>query len=224
MKMMTLALASLVVACTGSVDDLPTDPEGNIPPPGSTSSGDGDTFDHENDQISPWDLLQRIQEQGPPEFTSHMHGCVKMRVATIGRVLKSLGVNTANKTALSAGELYTDGQDALGAPSYANRIRENLAIQTSGSSRLFDIFAAAAPEIITAMPTVARCNVGGTAAAMFDTAGTSCLKSGVSCLLGYPASDVQVSLCTQTIAKASTPVIGKNMAVAVILAAANTCE
>ena len=224
MKMMTFAFASLLVACTGSVDGTATDPDGNIPPPGSTSSGDGDTFDHENDQISPWDLLQRIQEQGPPEFTARMHGCPKVRVATVGRILKGLGVNTANKTALSAGELYTDGQDALGASNYANRIRENLGIQTSGSSKLFDIFAAAAPEIITAMPTLARCMVGTTPAAMFDTAGTSCVASGVSCLLGVPASVVQVALCTQTIAKSSTKTIGQNMAVAVILAAGNTCE
>ena|SRR3984885_7758135 len=223
MKRIGITLASLmVVACTGTVDS--TDPGGNVPPPGSTSGSDGNTFDHDNDQISPWDLLARIQLEGPPEYTAHVHGCPKIRVANLGNLLTTIGVKMPNTVQLSAGELYADGTDALGGPNYVNRIRENIQIQTSGASKEFDIFAAAAPEVIAAMPTNAACMVGGTPAALFDSTGTMCQVSGVSCLIGYPATAEHIALCNETIAKASTPTIGKQMAVAVLLAAGNTCE
>src|SRR5262249_47290306 len=125
----------------------PTQP----PPPGSTSSGDNSqTFDHDNNGISPWDLLARLTQEGPPRYTSRVHSCSKVRYKTLGNVLTSVGINPTNATALSAGDLYTNGFNALGGPNYANRIRENIALTTSGSSREFDIFAAGAPEVITA--------------------------------------------------------------------------
>src|SRR5262249_38728957 len=136
----TLAILASTVLATACTDEATT----NAPPPGSTSGDTNTTFDHENDGISPWDLLDRLTKEGPPRYTAHMHSCSKVRYRTLGQVLTQVGVNTANTTALSAGDLYRSGFNALGGPNYANRIRENILITTSGASREFDIFAAAA--------------------------------------------------------------------------------
>ena len=152
-----LAATAAVPACSNSLDILrrPAVDAGVtnnvLPPAQSTTGGSGDTFDHDNNQISPWDLVNRLEIEGPPSFTSHMHSCSKVRYGNLGRVLASLGVNTTNATKLSAGELYTDGFSAMGGPDYANRVRENIDIfDRSQAPRCaeFDIFAAAAPEVI----------------------------------------------------------------------------
>lgn len=223
---LTLLVASLgfASACTDdSVDD------GSTPPSGSTAGNEDTTFDHMNDGISPWELLDRLQKEGPPSFTSHMHSCAKVRYATFGRVLTSLGVanvNGANPGAVTAPGLYQGGDNAMGAPNYANRIRENIGISTSGASRAFDIFAAAAPEIITAIPTLDRCKVGGptgSPASLFN-ASNQCEASGITCLIGVPAEAAHLELCNLTIQRASTPAVGQRLAVAALLAAAYTCE
>lgn len=196
----------------------------NPPPPGGTSSGEeGNTFDHMNDGISPWDLVDRLAKEGPPRYTSHVHSCSKVRYATLGNVLTSLGVNTANATALSAGKLYRDGFNAMGGENYDNRIRENIAISTSAASRIFDIFAAAAPEVITAVPTLTRCQVAGAPAVLFDGSNV-CQASGITCLIGSPATQQHVDICNISVTSATTPDIGKRIAVAALLAAAYTCE
>ncbi|HTL84511.1 MAG TPA: hypothetical protein VL856_04970 [Acidimicrobiia bacterium] len=213
---MTILVASFgAVACSTDVNDEPS----NTPPPGSTSGDESTTFDHENDGYSPWELIDRLAKEGPPRYTSKVHSCPKVRYATLGNVLKSLGVNTANATQLSAGQLYTSGFNAMGGASYANRVRENISVTTSGASREFDIFAAAAPEIITAMPTLARCN----GAAMFD-ASNQCRADGITCLIGQPALPAHLDFCNLTVTSASDVTVGKNIAVAAILAAAYTCE
>ena len=211
-----LAASVLAPACT---DNLKGDP--NAPPPGSTTGSENNTFDHDNDQISPWDLLQRIEVEGPPEFTAHMHSCPKVRYETLGNVLAALGVNITNTTALTAGELYMDGYNALGGPNYPNRIRENIALTTSGASKEFDIFAAAAPEIMAAFTagTIAGCPN----AVMFNADGT-CNASGIQCMIGTVPQTEHLDYCNLTIQNASSPTIGQPMAVAAILAAAYTCE
>ena len=98
-------------------------------------------------------------------------------------MLTSVGVNPANTTALSAADLYRTGANAIGAPNYANRIRENIGITTSGASREFDIFAAAADEIIAKVPTLTRCQTNGTPAVLFDAA-DQCDPTGISCIIG----------------------------------------
>src|SRR2546421_8438047 len=94
-----LAASALASACT---DDGNTQPDPN--PPGSTTGDPSNTFDHANDTISAWDLLDRLQKEGPPRYTSHVHSCPKVRYRTLSAVLKSVGVNVANTTALSAGQ------------------------------------------------------------------------------------------------------------------------
>ena len=211
-----LAASVLAPACT---DNLKSDP--NAPPPGSTTGSENNTFDHSNDQISPWDLLQRIEIEGPPEFTAHMHSCPKVRYHTLGTVLAGFGVNITNTTALSAGDLYATGFNALSGPNYPNRIREGLALTTSGASKEFDIFAAAAPEIMAAFTgnKIAACP----GAVMFNSDGT-CNATGVQCLIGTVPQTEHLDYCNLTVKGASTTAIGQQMAVAALLAAAYTCE
>ena len=221
--LMTMLVASLGFTAACSTDDPGLDEDGNAPPPGSTVGGEGNTFDHMNGGISPWELVDRLTKEGPPRYTSRVHSCPKVRYATLGNVLRSVGVNTANTTNLSGGQLYRDGDNAMGAPNFANRIRENISVSTSGASRLFDIFAAAAPEVIAAVPTLQRCQTNGQPAALFN-ANDQCEASGITCLLGVPAQAAHLDLCNLTIQRASTPDVGKRLAVAALLAAAYTCE
>lgn len=214
----TLAILASTVLASACTDEVPTE---NTPPPGSTSGNEETTFDHDNDYISPWELLDRLTKEGPPRYTSHVHSCAKVRYKTLGNILQSLGVNTASTTALSAGDLYRNGYNALGGANYANRIRENIMITTSGASREFDIFAAAADEIQTAFEsgTIARCP----GAQLFDAANT-CRPEGITCLIGAPATSRHLDYCNLTVSSASTVTVGKRLAVAAMLAAAYTCE
>jgi hypothetical protein len=209
-----------VAACADSLDD----PQPNTPPPGTTSGSDGNTFDHDIDAVSVWDLIKRLSDEGPPSFTSHVHSCAKVRYATLGNVLTSLGVDLASTTPLSAAVLYQQAASAYGSPNYANRLRENIAITTSGASAEFDIFAAAADEVTAALTTLPRCQIGGAPGpALFD-ANNNCNADAISCLIGVPAQPGHVDVCNKSVTNASDPTIGKRLAVAALLAAAYTCE
>src|SRR6266550_2057922 len=137
--MTRLGYMLMSILVVGACDDGLTDGSTNTLPPGSTTGGPGNTFDHPEDQTNPFDLIARLQAEGPPSYTSHVHSCAKVRYTTLGTVMVSVGMNPANATALSAGDLYTTGYNALGGSNYANRIRETIAITTSGASREFDI-------------------------------------------------------------------------------------
>jgi len=221
-KHLTILVASLGLFAACASDETTTTDD-NTPPPGSTTGGEDTTFDHDNSGFNPFDLLDRLAKEGPPRFTARVHSCPKVRYRTFGNVLTSLGVNVADATALSAGQLYSSGYNAMGGPNYAVRIRENLNITTSSASREFDIFAAAADQIVTAMPTLARCQVGGVGANMFD-ASNACLADGIQCLTGQPATVAHIEFCNITVSSASDVATGKRIAVAALLAAAYTCE
>lgn len=214
----TLAILASSVLASACTDEIETT---NTPPAGATSGNQETTYDHDNSGISPWELLERLQQEGPPSFTSRIHSCSKVRYRTLGTVLTSLGVNVANTTQLSAGDLYRNGFNALGGPNYANRIRENIAITTSGASREFDIFASASDEIINAFTngTIARCPQ----ATLFDGS-NSCRPDGITCLIGAPATTQHLDFCNLTVTSASDVTVGKRLAVATMLAAAYTCE
>lgn len=224
---LTLLLgASLsLAACSDSIETPPADdgPGGDTTGEGTTGGLDN-TFDHDNDSISVWDLINRLTVEGPPSFTSHMHSCSKVRYATLGNVLTSLGVNTADTAQFSAGALYKAAATSMGVANYTQRTREVISLSTSGMSSAFDIYAAGATTITAALATSDRCKVAGVnGPALFDAA-NKCNIDAISCLLGQPATQAHVELCELTITKASTPDIGKNIAVAALLAAANTCE
>lgn len=220
----TLAILASSVLASACTDEVPPTEE---LPPGSTTGDQDTTFDHDNSGISPWELLDRLQQEGPPSYTSRVHSCPKIRYRTLGTVLRSFGVNvpaTSTPTDVTAGGLYNNGFNALGGPNYANRIRENIGIATSGASREFDIFAAASDEIITAFatqtaPMVARCP----GAQLFDST-DKCRPEGISCLIGAPATTRHLDYCNLTVTSASDVTVGKRLAVATLLAAAYTCE
>jgi hypothetical protein len=193
--------------------------------PQTSSGGQDNTFNHDNgDEIDPFQVLARIQQEGPPEISSRLHSCQKMKYETLGTVLTSLGVDMSKQsTPPSAGQLYQGGSQAMGAPNYLARVAEATENTTAGATKLFDIFTQAAPEIIAAMPNQAQCQVAGQPTQMFDANG-QCTQAGISCLTGAPASQAQVDLCNQALTQASSSALGQQIAVATILAAAHTCE
>jgi hypothetical protein len=229
----TLAILASSVLASACTDDLPASTSDQTD--GTTSGGAGDTFDHDDTQtISPWDLLNRLETQGPPEYTAHVHACPKVKYANLGNVLAQVGTDMTGSAGdtTSANQLYLNGASALGAADYSNRIRENIAITTSGMSREYDIFAAAAPSIITAFQSLSTATPNAALAARCGTAQlfntsttpTTCNADGISCLIGVNASSDYVNYCNLTIQNASSDALGQQMAVAVVLASAYTCE
>ena len=98
-------------------------------------------------------------------------------------------------------------------------MRETIDIGLATTAKLFDIFVQAAPEIIANMPARAEC--GGVQ--LFD-ASDHCVARGISCLIGVPATAQHVAICNETITRAADVDSGKRLAVAVLAAAAHTCE
>jgi hypothetical protein len=171
----------------------------------------------------PFTELERLQREGPPRYASRVHSCAKLRYRTLGNVLASRGVNLAATGELAAGNLYARGGPALGAPSYATRVRENIDLGLATTAKMFDLYVQAAPEIIANLPNRPECQVNGKPAPLFDAA-NHCLTDGVSCLLGVPATATHLEVCNQTISRAADVETGKRLAVAVLAAAAHTCE
>ena len=102
-------------------------------------------------------------------------------------------------------------------------MRETIDPGLATTAKLFDIYVQAAPEIIRNLPGRPECQVGGVGAPVFD-AQDRCLADGVSCLIGVPASAAHLEICNHTVADAADPETGKRLAVAVLAAAAHTCE
>jgi hypothetical protein len=216
----TTVLLAALVGCVGTGPDDGEAP----PPPGTTVGGEDNTFDHDNNaDLDPFELLDRLQQEGPPKYSSRVHGCTKLRYRTIGNVLTSRGVDTASTTALSAGDLYNTGRSALGGPNYGARIRENIDITTSGASRLFDIFVQAAPEIIANLSSRPECQIAGVGAQLFNSS-NQCMAEGITCLLGVPAAPGHLELCNYAVMHTADVEAGKRIAVASLLAAGHTCE
>src|SRR5262249_27023270 len=148
--------------------------------------------------------------------------CDKLPYRTLGRLLSSRGVDLTAQGANgipSAGQLYAGGAQALGAPNYDARVAEAIEPTAAGATKLLDIFVQAAPEIIA--------NIGNTTAcpgAQIIDAQGRCDADGLTCLLGYPATDQHLALCNQALAAASTPQVGQTIAIASLLSAAHTCE
>lgn len=160
---------------------------------------------------------------GPAEVTARLHGCPKMKYETLGRVLASRGVDLGAAGATSAGALWRTGDQALGAAQYGARVAESLELTTASASRLFDIFVQAAPELIAQMPARPECTVGGEGTRMFGDGG-HCTPDGIACLTGMPATPAQLEMCNEMVARASSPEVGRTLAVAALAAAAHTCE
>ena len=212
-----LAVTSLGACTDDSTTEAPPLPEGNA------SGGTDNTFDHPQTNIDPFELLERAKNEGPPRFAARVHKCPKLQVGTMGRMLTSRGVNMGSTAALSAGKLFADGDQALGAPNYGARQREARELSTATASKMFDIYVQAAPEIIANLPSRDECKVAGVGTRMFNDA-NQCTADGITCLIGVPATAAHIEVCNLTVQRASNVDKGKLIAVATLLAAANTCE
>ncbi len=219
-------LVAALVGCTDSPAPKEPGPTNLTQPtsPPATSGSTDTTFDHQNDlDVDPFALLAQMQEDGPPEFSARLHSCPKMKYQTIGRLLASRGIDLGNANPDSAGNIWSSSDQALGVANYAARVPEQTELTTASAAKLFDIFVAAAPEIIANMPNRAECMIGGVGTQMFDASG-QCTLDGISCLIGSPATLTHVQLCNVILTQASTPELGKIIAVASLAAAAHTCE
>ena len=193
------ASAAGALGCTGELDGI------GMPPP------------------DPFTELERLQREGPPRYSSRVHGCPTLRYRTLGNVLASRGVDLTATGELTAGNLYARGAAALGAPNYAARARETVELGLSTTAKMFDLYVQAAPEIIANLARRPECQLGGVGATLFD-ASNRCVADGVSCLIGVPATATHLEICNQTIVSAADVETGKRLAVAVLAAAAHTCE
>ena len=226
--LLPMALSFGVAACAGDTleggggDTPEEDNQAENTDEGDATGGEENTFDHPGGPDA-FDLLERLAEEGPPEFSARLHSCPKLKYSNIGNILASRGVNVGANSELSAGFLYRNGDSALGAPKLDVRSRESTEITTAAAARLFDIFVQAAPEIIAAMPTLEACTVDGVGTEMFNESG-QCNPDGIACIMGVPPSAGHLELCNEMINRASTPELGQQIAVAALAAAAHTCE
>jgi hypothetical protein len=225
-----LALAAFVASACASDPADPAerndDQEDVLPPtaPPPTHGGEDNTFDHDNTgDIDPFDLLRRLEEEGPMEVQARLHSCPKVPYRSMGNLLASRGVDLNATGQFSAGRLWREGDLSLGTANYGARIAESRDMTTATAAKLFDIFVAAAPEIIAAMPTLEACSVGGMAARMFDDQGR-CTPDGITCVTGVPATAHHVEQCNHIVNQATTAERGRIIAVATLMAAAHTCE
>lgn len=201
------AVTAVVTGCNGLDDTL------------AGTDGVHGLGGHDPDPIDPWSLLEREQREGPPRYTSRVHACAKLRYGTLGTVLASRGVDLAAADPASAGAIYATSAQALGAPQYFARIRENLELGVAIAARLDEIYLQAAPEIIA--------NIGaGTACdgVQLFTADGHCVPDGVTCLIGVPATPAHLDICEHTVMAAPDVATGERLAVAMLAAASGTCE
>lgn len=209
----------------------PIDKPGNQPE--DTVGSEDSTHDHtpglgENESRDPYEIAKQREEEGSPEARARLHSCQKLQIQTVRNILGDFGVNLdATGNPPTAGQLINGGGTALGAANYAARMGEDIVWTAAGAAKLFDIWVQAAPEIITALPTVPQCQVAGVGPEVFseDAEGViSCNEDAISCLIGRPATPDHVAICNSLVASASTPDKGKNIAVAALLSAAHSCE
>lgn len=210
-------------------------------PPGgthTTSEDPNNTFDHFNDpgasgSKDPFEILKERAEEGPPEVRTRLHSCTKVAYAALGTFLTSRGVNlnaTASGSApKTAGQLYKAGGDALGIAKFDAREGETFFHTTASATKLYDIFVQAAPEVIANIQNMDACKYNGQAKPMFDATTGKCTYEALSCIMGRPASPDDLTVCNLLVEQA-TPgdqadlTIKRNIAVAVFLSTAHTCE
>lgn len=204
--------------------------------PGSESGNN--EFDHMNDpgesgQKDPYEILKERAEEGPAEIRTRLHGCTKLKYPALGDVLTSRGVSLA-VTAPDVGgppdtaaELYNEGKFVLGVGKFDAREADKYFHSTDGATKLFDIFVQASTEIINNIQNAEACKVNGVGAPMFDTDGT-CNSQALSCIMGRPAKEQDLILCDLIVGQndgTATDILRKRqVAVAVFLSAAHTCE
>jgi hypothetical protein len=209
------------------IDDDPTDDQGSSD--GAYSGSEDSTFDHMGDisegkERDPWDIYAQRQEEGPPEIRTRLHSCQKIQNTALRALLEAFAVNIdANGDPPTAGQLFREGQGALGAANYDGRSGEGLVWSAAGAAKLFDIFVQAAPEIIANISTVPQCQIDGVGPEMFD-ANNECNEDAITCITGRPATPEHIAICNSIVTSATSVDKGKHIAVATLMSAAHYCE
>lgn len=223
-RLLGFAVAAALASCAAPGGGGAPAPDGVR----ARATSGSNSFEHTSDDPrDPFDLNKQRVDLPAPSIATRLHSCQKLPYAELGALLASRGVNLKAVAPMgqpaTAGQLYAAGAGALGVPNYAARTREPTQQTASGATKQMDVFIAAAPEIIQAMPGLKACQVNGQPAAMFDQKG-DCTPEGVTCLMGMTAKQSYVQLCSQFAHDVADPTVGQQLAVASILAAAHTCE
>jgi hypothetical protein len=232
-RLMLTSVCAALIALAGCQDDQSPNNQleiGRTPwSPDSLAAGAHNTWDHQaqlvgsgvNGITDPTVKLMDDQVIGTPDVVARLHGAQKIQYATLGRILTDLGVAVTSTTANSAGLLYTQGQGALGVAVYQSRVPEMIIPSTSALAKEYDIFVAAASEIVKSnLASSKRCP----GVALFDTTTGDFTHDGLSCLLGKPAKADHLTLANQLVSQASDKTTGQELAIATLLAAAHTSE
>jgi hypothetical protein len=210
---------------------------------GAQSNGDPETsndpdnnFHHPMEpsapgQADPFEILKQRAAEGPPEVRTRLHSCSKLTYAALGDFLTSRGVNLdqpGSGGVPSAGDLYkaASTKDALGLANFDARMGEAYYYTISSATKMFDIFVQAAPQVIANIQTMPECQINGVGNPMFDPVTGKCDFNALSCIMGRPAMDEDVTLCNLMISQATPAELPnrKNLTVAAFLAAAHTCQ
>lgn len=228
---LAIVLASCgLLACTGGDSNTGGDGDtgGDTGNDNTGSSSDPDnTFEHP-DFNNPFD---DVGSSAPPEYLARIHGCKKIKISTLGRMLTSRGVDLNDVSQFSAGDLFQSSDIPMGAASYDVLLRENMSLTTSAAVRSFDIWISASPVIEAAMQGagVPACDNAGSPVRMFNQAG-ACTIEGIECITGRQATAAHLEICNRGTQDAVDDngnfdeVQGRQLAMSTLLAAAHTCE
>ena len=193
------------------------------------------------------DTKQRSIEEsqaGTPIEVAKMHGAQKVAYATLGALLADFGVpmtptaappddgmnngpadgkgddegDATTVLATTAADLFAQGKSSLGAPVFGSRTPEMIVPSTSSLAKEFDIFIAAAPDIVTNIGSSKRCP------GVVLVQNNALTEDGISCLIGKQATADHVTLANKLVTDSGDPKNGIPLAVATLLAAAHISE
>lgn len=227
LKKALLSIAvSAVVGVVGCGNSDSSDELGSADPnskelannPEATAGSEDNTQNHMNGNEDPNSNVEAKKSDdllnGGADRVSRMHGCEKVSYDALGKILAARGVNITGGT---TGNMYKNGMASLGVANYRSRIREAAFPSTASHAKQFDIFVAAAPEIIANLKTSTACpgmSVLG-ADGKFS-------KDAISCIIGAPATDDFKVIADQALI--DNPTDGAKIAVASLLTSTYACR
>lgn len=222
-KILALGLVAAAFGCSSSEPSdrlLSEDPAAD----GAGASA-GSLYDHQDTTpqgVSPQERQAEVEKVGSPEVYARLHGCGKLTVHSLSRLLTTRGVSTQG----NAFTLFGQGTSAFGAPNYGSRSPETVVASTANLTKGFDILVAAAPEMLAAFAAGGAPETACPGVKLYDAG--SFTKDGLACIMGKPAKPEHVFLANQAVKDAVAAGIseedGKSIAVASLLQAAHTCE
>jgi hypothetical protein len=231
MKLVVLSILGVIAApalagCSngGATDQLlPSQP---VAYQSDSLAAGKDTYNHplqpntgQNGVSIPSLVTQANAQIGTPDVVARLHGAQKIPVSSLANLLADLAVDMNAQDPMSAAQLYTNGQEALGAPIYASRVPEMIIPSTACLAKEYDILVAAAQEILPNIGQSTRCP----SVKLLDSSGQFTAE-GISCLIGKPATADHVTIANNLVGQAPDQKTGQLLAIATLLEAAHTSE